>query len=492
MRLRAPAVAGTFYPAEAGELSREVAQHLRTARKRGVPLPHAPKGLIVPHAGYIYSAGVAAHAFGQLCDRAEHIRRVILIGPAHRQWVPAPAAPSCAGFATPLGSVPLDVATLGALRDRGLLCFSDEAHAEEHCLEVQLPFLQSILGDFQLLPILLSDPSRKQVAELLRELWGGPETLILVSSDLSHYEGYDSAQQHDTHTRRYIETLQEEPLTPRDACGSNAIGGLLALAREEGLRLTTLDMRNSGDTSGDRSRVVGYGAWSVETEQDARLADPLRRQLLDIAARSLAHGCRNGAPPPPPGEPPGWELDNWRSCFVSLHKNGALRGCIGSFDLHRPLHLAVAQNAWSAAFEDARFPPLSEKERKDTTIHITVLGAKRLLAAASEKELLEQLLPGEDGILLEETGAAGGAPTTRQGKGSKAGGKGSKGRARPLGKEEAKCATFLPAVWEQLPEPRAFLQALRRKAGLPEDYWSDTLRIHRYRCEQFGTRELSL
>jgi AmmeMemoRadiSam system protein B len=224
--------------------------------------PGAPKVLIVPHAGYVYSGSVAASAYRLLTTLRERIKRVVLVGPAHRVYFRGMAIPAASGFASPLGEVNLDGNALALLSDCADVVVSDQAHAQEHSLEVQLPFLQSVLDDFTLVPILVGDCTADRVAAALDLLWGGPETLIVISSDLSHFHSYEVAQRLDAHTSESIRTKSRN-LTGEEACGAAAINGLMASHGAESLDVHTLDVRNSGDTAGDRARVVGYGAYAL-------------------------------------------------------------------------------------------------------------------------------------------------------------------------------------------------------------------------------------
>ncbi len=243
--VRRPAVAGTFYPDDPDELSAVVSRLLESAPPR-----QPAKAIVAPHAGYVYSGPIAASAFRALpCG----VRRVVLLGPSHFARLRGVAAPRAAAFETPLGRVPLDVPDD--------LPRNDAAHAREHSLEVELPFLQVALGDFRLVPLAVGDAEPAEVAEVLAPLWGGPETVIVVSSDLSHYLPYEEARRADAGTARRIEQLV--PVPDAAACGAAPLNGLLFEAARRGMRCERLDLRNSGDTAGDRSRVVGYGAFAL-------------------------------------------------------------------------------------------------------------------------------------------------------------------------------------------------------------------------------------
>jgi AmmeMemoRadiSam system protein B len=248
-----------FYPSDRHELHGVVTRLLGTAADAG-PIP---KAIIAPHAGYIYSGPIAASAYRRLAGARERIRRVVLMGPSHRVAFRGIAIPSTLGFATPLGEVRLDRASLDALNDLPFVHVQDEAHALEHSLEVQLPFLQETLETFVLMPLVVGDADPEEIAIVLDRLWGGEETLIVISSDLSHYHDYATAQRMDRATSQAIETLRPQGIAFEDACGRLPVSGLLLAARRHGLRAETIDLRNSGDTAGAKDRVVGYGAYAV-------------------------------------------------------------------------------------------------------------------------------------------------------------------------------------------------------------------------------------
>ncbi len=254
--VREPAVAGQFYPEDPAELRALVDRFLRDAdRKEGA----APKALIAPHAGYVYSGAVAASAYACLAPYRDVYSRVVLLGPCHRVPVAGMAVSGADAFRTPLGDIPVDRDSVAALEAKGVRIF-EPSHQYEHSLEVQLPFLQRVLGEFSLVPVVVGEARPQAVANLLELVWGGPETLIVVSSDLSHYLDYDTARAQDSTTCRRIEHLDTD-IGHDDACGATPLRGLLLAAKRRGMEVATLDLRNSGDTEGDRDFVVGYGAW---------------------------------------------------------------------------------------------------------------------------------------------------------------------------------------------------------------------------------------
>jgi AmmeMemoRadiSam system protein B len=265
--IRPPAVAGLFYPKDPVTLRDEIEDLLAAAgaaESPGAPeRARGPKALIAPHAGYIYSGPIAASAYARL-GAPSAIRRVVLLGPAHRLPFRGIACPQAALFATPLGTVPVDRTALAAIADLPQVQELDMAFDGEHCLEVQLPFLQARLVNFSIVPLLVGEATGEEVAQVLERLWGGPETLIVISSDLSHYLDYDSAQDLDARTSAAICALRPEAISTRQACGRHPIAGLLTAARRHDLHARQLDLRSSGDTAGARDRVVGYGAYAFD------------------------------------------------------------------------------------------------------------------------------------------------------------------------------------------------------------------------------------
>jgi AmmeMemoRadiSam system protein B/AmmeMemoRadiSam system protein A len=447
--IRPAAVAGAFYPAAPEPLRAGVRHYLEEAR------PHAsgpvPKALIVPHAGYVYSGPVAASAYARLVPLRGIVRRVVLLGPTHRVAVRGLALPGVDAFATPLGQVPMDVAAVAAIADLPQVLVSQEAHAREHSLEVHLPFLQEVLGDFALLPLAVGRVPPKAVAEVLERVWGGPETLVLISSDLSHYHPYPMARHEDRGTVQDMLALRTD-IDHEHACGATPVNGLLLVARRKGLRPRLLDLRNSGDTAGDKSRVVGYASIAFHEPHPGEAGAPGAGRgevLLRIARATI--GRQLGVPLSAREEAP--FLAEQRASFVTLKAGGRLRGCIGSLAAYQPLLDDVKKNARAAAFQDPRFKSLTMPEFDAVSVEVSLLSPQAPLSFASQQELLSQLRPGIDGLVL------------------------SHGTQR---------GTFLPQVWETLPRPEDFLAQLKRKAGLPTDFWADGIAVSRYTVEKWS------
>jgi AmmeMemoRadiSam system protein B len=257
---RQPAVAGSFYPANPQQLQHILTQYLHEAETTA----KSPKAIIAPHAGYIYSGSIAASAYARLKTVHDSIKRVVIIGPSHRVGFNGLAVSHADTFITPLGGIPVDTLAVQTITQLPFVQYIEQAHSQEHSLEVQLPFLQAMLDDFSIIPIVAGDAPPEQISQVLATLWGGAETLIVISSDLSHYHDYASAQRMDSETSNAIENLQYERLGYESACGRVPVSGLLKLARDNSLTVKNIDLRNSGDTAGDKQRVVGYGAYIIE------------------------------------------------------------------------------------------------------------------------------------------------------------------------------------------------------------------------------------
>ncbi len=490
--IRPAAVAGSFYPAEPGRLRDALAGHLASVEPAGLDLPAAsdeppPKLIVVPHAGYGYSGDVAALAYAPLARWRGRISRVVLLGPVHRVPVRALAAPTVSAFDTPLGPVAIDPAAMASLRTLPQVAWSDRPHAQEHSLEVQLPFLQAVLGDgFKLVPLVVGEASPAEVAEVLERLWGGPETLIVISTDLSHYLPEAQARAIDSATVQRILQLRSD-LDPHQACGAAPLNGALQAARVHGLVPQLLGLCTSADAVGmahaDRDRVVGYAAIAFTAAQPPALEDGLAeaelanaelvrgeladrepadnpaalgRALVAIARLSISRAL--GLP-----TLPGLALDDAladhpalhqpAATFVSLHDaQGRLRGCIGQLEARLALVDDVSANALGAAFGDPRFDPVSADEWPGLALEVSLLAPAQPLAAVSQADLLAALRPGLDGVIL----------TWRD-----------------------RRATFLPQVWSQLPSAVDFLAALKRKAGLAADFWAADLQWSTYQVRSF-------
>jgi AmmeMemoRadiSam system protein B/AmmeMemoRadiSam system protein A len=447
--IRYPALAGTFYPAERDALERQLKSLLLEAANEA-PAAALPKAIIGPHAGYVYSGPVAARAYARLAAAQGKISRVVLIGPSHYIAFRGLAVDTAEAWAMPGGTVRLDTDAVARLRSLPMVGELDAAYQGEHALEVHVPFLQQVLGDFRLVPIVAGDTPSEAVAAVFDALWGGPETLIVISTDLSHYLDYATCRRVDQATAEAIERFDHDALGPSQACGAIPTCGLLLEARRRRMTIERLDLRNSGDTAGLKDRVVGYGAWALYEDTERAAVDATGPELIELAWRSILSGLDAGRPARVTAEgndspllaAPG-------AAFVTLRRrDGILRGCIGSAVATRPLIVDVTQHAFNAAFRDPRFPRLEWLELPGLALSVSVLTPPEPMRFANEADLLAQLRPSVDGLIIEDLGLR---------------------------------SLFLPSVWEELPDPGQFLTLLKLKAGLDAQHFSPTFRAQRFR-----------
>jgi MEMO1 family protein len=449
-RLRPAAVAGLFYPDDPDVLRAWCTAELDRAATwipADEPVPHA---VIAPHAGYRYSGRVAASAWARVARRAPSTRRVLLLGPTHRVAVRGLAIPSVDALDTPLGPIAVDGATRELALGFTQVAVDDAPHAQEHSLEVHLPFLALALPGVPVLPLAVGRAEPDEVADVLAACWTD-DTVVVVSTDLSHYHPVDEARGLDAATIAAILRLDVEALLPQRACGAMPVRGLLALARRRGLGIAALDACTSGDTAGTADRVVGYASFALwdgpAPEPVLTAADGLT--LRELAVAALRHGVATGRPPevaladlPPRLRVPG-------AAFVTLQRDGALRGCIGTLEARRPLAVEVVARTVDAARNDQRFPPVDAAELPSIDVSVSVLTPPVPFACSGYDELVAALQPSIDGLVVDDG---------------------------------AHRATFLPSVWDQLPEPSAFVARLWAKAGLPSRHWSGATRVARYRA----------
>jgi hypothetical protein len=464
--VRMPVRAGSFYPSDPRELGRLIDRLGQNARsvQQDLPERQSLRALVLPHAGYPYSGPTAAHAARVLAEL--QFEKVLLMGPDHFVGIRNAAVPAVQAFQTPLGRIPLHPAAADLLKQPELFAPLPPADDREHSLEVVLPFLQAYLKSFQLIPVMVGRADVDRLSRALEPLVER-QTLVVVSSDLSHFLPYDEAQAKDRRTIEAILACDHRALA-RDAdsaCGARPLAVLLTLAERFGWRPVLLNYLNSGDTAGDRSRVVGYAAIAFFGEPPlpamnttSLLLTPEKGQILVMLARSTLMD-KFGLPPAPA------DADRLRSAlsdaslqsrcatFVTLKLQGRLRGCIGSLSASDPLAEDVRRNAIDAAFHDPRFAPLTAKELEQVAIEVSVLTEPRPLAFSDPEELLRKLRPNVDGVVIRQ-GHAG--------------------------------ATFLPQVWEQLPKKEDFLDHLCLKAGLPRDAWRRAgLTVSTYQVQYF-------
>jgi AmmeMemoRadiSam system protein B/AmmeMemoRadiSam system protein A len=454
--VRPAAVAGMFYPHVPDKLRHTVGTFLKDTH--GVKASGKIRGLVSPHAGYIYSGIVAAAGYKQIDPS---IRTVILLGPSHRVRLTAPSIPEVQAYRTPLGDVRL-ARLASTLRRLPGFKPVPEAHLEEHALEVQLPFLQVMLKEFEIVPILTNSSDPKALASTLAP-YVDKDTLVVASSDLSHYYSYEAAVTLDRFCTSAITGCKFSDMALCEACGKQAVLTLMHIAQIKGWKGTLADYRNSGDTAGNRNRVVGYtsiafvdGKEMTKTMKET-LSTQDRESLLRLARTAIMAKLVEGAKIERPTQGSSI-LNELRGCFVTLHKRGQLRGCIGTIEPTCPLLECVEKNAKNAAFGDPRFPPLSVNELKEIDLEISVLSVPEALGFDDGEDLKRKLEPNVHGVIL------------------------SCGMHR---------STFLPQVWKQLPDKEKFLEHLCLKGGMSAKAWQDPgTKVEVYRAEVFGEDDL--
>jgi len=468
-KVREPAVAGLFYPGQEAALSRTLDALLESAPPHYLPRLRA---LVCPHAGYEYSGRTAACGYQTL--RGRDIRTVVILAPSHYAAFTGASVPDETAYRTPLGLVSISpkAASLAALTP-----FVQEPHCLverpawwqqgpktapepgqdtpdtwEHSAEVQVPFLQKVLTNFTLLPVVFGRVAPEAVAKELAEIIDA-RTLVIASSDLSHYHTYAEAKELDARCVKAICNLDLETMRDQEACGKLPILALMHLAKAKGWKTQLLDARNSGDATGDKGRVVGYACIAFFEPAPENFSSPERQLLLQLARQTLASVVTNGSAPTPSRESLPPKVAEARGCFVTLTRHGDLRGCIGNIIAQGPLYQALIDNARSAALHDPRFRPVQAGEVPGLQIEVSVLTVPQPLAFGSPEELLAKLQPYEDGVVLR-IGDAG--------------------------------ATFLPQVWAQLPDKVEFLNHLSAKAGrAPSDWRGKDTTVSVYHVEAF-------
>lgn len=464
---KAPAVAGLFYAANPQQLQQDVGHYLDVDYERN---EKKPRILIVPHAGYEYSAQVAAKAYVELGKYSGGIKNVIVVGPAHFVNLKGAALPSHGYFSTPLGEIPVNQQLIDELKENPLFKINDQAFAKEHSVEVQLPFLQKMLKNFKVVPIVYGQVDPQQLAAALQKLAQAEDTVLVFSADLSHYYDAPVAEKIDRQTAKIIAEGNAD-ITAEMSCGAEGINAAMILAKQLQMSSRLLDLTHSGKVRGDMSRVVGYGAWSFdETPKDEKVKTKLEQEaenlksfanrygndLFAIANRSLEYAVLKDKVYNPSRDDYADDVFDKGAAFVTLYKNGQLRGCIGSLIPRQAVALDVAQNTYKAAFEDTRFEPVTPEELKELSLSISFLTDYEKIEFANEEELLEQIVQGTDGVVLRDG--------DRQG-------------------------LFLPSVWAQMKDKKEFLQELKLKAGMSPSYWSDKIKAYRFRTVEIKKNE---
>lgn len=453
-RLRQLTTTGLFMPGDAATL----APVLNACFERAAPSWQEPvRAILAPHAGLAYSGAIAASAWraARLSTTFEATggpRRVAVFSPAHRLSFPGLALPESDGFLTPLGPVFLD----DALRQRATALegvrLLERAFELEHGIETQLPFIKALFPEATILPVVIGNRDTQALAPLLNEALTCPQTLTVISSDLSHYLPARDAGARDLATLSLIDRLEPRGLGSEQACGHQGLGALLRAARPLNLAPRRLDYRHSGDTTGVLDRVVGYSAYAFVPARSRALPEAFQAELIKIARATLVSGLQKGRPPALAIESFAPVLRGWGNAFVSLKsaQQETLKGCVGSYLPHRPLVVDVLENTFKAAFGDPRFEGLQPADLDDLEIEIALLSCPQPVAAQTPADVIGAVEPDRDGLILQS------------------------GDRRAL---------FLPSVWQTLPAPEDFIANLMRKAGLDPAAWPGDMGAWRFSTE---------
>ncbi|MFH1126050.1 MAG: AmmeMemoRadiSam system protein B [Candidatus Altiarchaeota archaeon] len=446
--IREPAVSGQFYPDKAVELEFMIKEYLAEAVPGKSQL--RVRGLVSPHAGYVYSGPIAAYGYRQLANQS--YSTIIILGPSHHVLLSGAAFDNVTHFKTPLGLIPISLKAEELAKEK-IFTVNHEAHSQEHSIEVQLPFLQEVLkGNFTIIPIVTGDVDPQELASVLLK-YIDDDTLVIASSDLSHYYPYDTAVALDSNCVKSIPNLDFSGMSKCEACGEIPILTLMWIAKKSGWGGVELNYRNSGDTAGTKDRVVGYMS-AAFYENTTGVTTENQEFLLKLARETLEKYLTDASTPEVDVKQLSEDLSAERGCFVTLKKYGQLRGCIGHIIPQEPLYKCVIDNAVNAAVDDPRFRPTTYGELKEISIEISVLTVPKKLEYSSSDDLLNKLVPLRDGVVL---------------------------------KSGWHQATYLPQVWEQLPDKVDFLSSLCEKAGASSDCWRDTsTEISIYNAQVFG------
>lgn len=440
MKIKPPAVAGKFYTDDKEELLKQLDSFDKNTLN---DYECKTRAVIVPHAGYFYS-GQLAYSGLQYLDK--EVKNIFIFAPPHYVVVKEASISSYDAWETPLGEIKLNKEINEELHQRFGCEFQDEAFTDEHSIEVQVPIIQKLLPHANIIPILAT--KSEKVEKIIANYWSNPENAFVISSDLSHFLTANEARKIDSITAEMIETKNFEKFNTSQACGAFGIGGLIRFARRKNYSLILVGMYNSGDVTGDNSRVVGYGSWFLyEGQKNQFIKKHFSDYVIDVCKKSILAGFDKTSP----------KFDNIPAvfgengaCFVTLEKHDNLRGCIGSIIAHRPLIDDLVKNAQNSAFSDPRFQPLKKEEFDELSIDVSLLSEPQKMEFEDETDLLNQIRQDIDGIIIKERGYQ---------------------------------AVYLPSVWEQLPDKKLFLNSLKLKAGLPENYFSQTFEAYRFTTE---------
>lgn len=438
MKIKKPSVAGQFYTADKDELAASIESFVVNSQK---DCSYESRAVIVPHAGHMYSGALAARGYQYL---KRNIETLIIFAPAHRYAVETFAVPTDDAWQIPTGELKINKEMVKEIQNMGGE-YCDEAFLNEHSIEVQLPFIKQFMPETLIVPVLIGGSSYHDISAVIKKYWDNEKVGFVISSDLSHFRNKQEASRIDNATADMIENLIADNMMPEQACGYKAICGLIDFAKEKGFSLMRVGMTDSSEKSGDTTSVVGYGSWYLaEQDKCEYLKEYFAETLLNLCKVSIKSQI----------EKVNVKVENYpraletkTACFVTLNIEENLRGCIGSIIAVEPLIVNICKNARNAAFNDPRFTPVQANELEKISISVSLLSHPVRMCFKDENDLLEQLKPGVDGLIIKDAG--------RQ-------------------------AVYLPEVWHQLPEKEQFLNSLKQKAGLAPDWFSDTFEAYRF------------
>ena len=437
-KIKYPAAAGTFYPNNALELKKQIEFFAQYCQN---DYTYASRAVIVPHAGLIYSGRLAYEGIS-LLDR--NLKNLFIFAPAHRVGFKGLALSGFELWQTPLGETEVNQQINNELKEKFNAQFFDKAFEYEHSIEVQLPLIQSVFKNVKIIPLLAGSADYQVISQIIKYYYDDKENGFIISSDLSHFLTDEKAQKIDAVTADMIETGNIDNFQYEQACGALGIAGLVDFANKKNYSLIRIGMHNSGLTTGDKTRVVGYGSWFLyEGQTNEFIKKYYSKLIIDICRQAIKSKF----------EPDIEEIKYPQifgrigACFVTLEKNNNLRGCIGSVIARRPLINDIIMNAKNSAFSDPRFLPVQQNEISQLKIAVSILSEPKKMSFTDENDLLRQMRPNIDGIII---------------------------------KDGIYQAVYLPSVWEQLPDKREFLETLKVKAGLNPDYFSDTFEAYRF------------
>lgn len=440
-KIKEPSVANSFYSGDINVLKNQLDEFARNNKNE---YTYKTRAVIVPHAGLVFSGQLAFEGISQL---DKDIKNIFIFAPAHRVAFEGLSLSGFEQWQTTLGNIEINQEINQELIEKFDAKIYDEAHKEEHSIEIQLPLIQYVFKEVKIIPVLIGRENPEKITQIISEYYNNKDFGFIISSDLSHFLTDEEACKLDNETARMIEIGAVQGFRYDQACGAIGIYGLVEFANNNNFSLIRIDMRNSSAVNGDKNRVVGYGCWFLyEGNKNKFIKEYYSDYVLKLCRDVIA--CSFDKNTIYTDHLPVFDEDG--ACFVTLKRNNQLRGCIGSIIAYQPLIDDLVKHSQDAAFHDPRFLPLEKSELEDLTLDVSLLSSPKPMAFTDEQDLLNKLVPHKDGLII---------------------------------KDGNKQAVFLPSVWEELPDKVLFLTSLKRKAGMPPDYFSKTFEAFRFETE---------